>query len=169
MGTIEAINAISATPAPKRRQLPKHVHAEKNRHGTVCYYFREDRKSPRIRLRSKPGSAEFLNEYDPRHHRAPPPPQAASEDIAGPPASPVQLGADAQELGRWREPRAPGQQHRADNPSDRELTATRRIARLMEMMMGKPILCLDFDGVLHSYSSGWKGADVIPTRRRRAR
>lgn len=31
--------------------------------------------------------------------------------------------------------------------------------------MGKPfkrILCLDFDGVLHSYSSGWKGASVIP-------
>ena len=28
--------------------------------------------------------------------------------------------------------------------------------------MNKPILCLDFDGVLHSYSSGWKGADVIP-------
>jgi hypothetical protein len=27
--------------------------------------------------------------------------------------------------------------------------------------MSKPILCLDFDGVLHSYSSGWKGADVI--------
>lgn len=26
----------------------------------------------------------------------------------------------------------------------------------------KPILCLDFDGVIHSYSSGWKGADVIP-------
>lgn len=24
----------------------------------------------------------------------------------------------------------------------------------------KPILCLDFDGVLHSYSSGWMGADV---------
>lgn len=28
--------------------------------------------------------------------------------------------------------------------------------------MSKPILCLDFDGVLHSYTSGWKGASVIP-------
>jgi len=28
--------------------------------------------------------------------------------------------------------------------------------------MGKPILILDFDGVIHSYVSGWKGADVIP-------
>lgn len=27
--------------------------------------------------------------------------------------------------------------------------------------MSKPILCLDFDGVIHSYTSGWKGADVI--------
>lgn len=26
----------------------------------------------------------------------------------------------------------------------------------------KPIICLDFDGVLHSYTSGWKGAAVIP-------
>lgn len=28
--------------------------------------------------------------------------------------------------------------------------------------MSKPILCLDFDGVCHSYTSGWKGADIIP-------
>lgn len=28
--------------------------------------------------------------------------------------------------------------------------------------MKKPILCLDFDGVVHSYLTPWKGADVIP-------
>jgi len=26
----------------------------------------------------------------------------------------------------------------------------------------KPILCLDFDGVIHSYTSRWQGAAVIP-------
>lgn len=26
----------------------------------------------------------------------------------------------------------------------------------------KPILCLDFDGVIHSYTSRWQGASVIP-------
>ena len=28
--------------------------------------------------------------------------------------------------------------------------------------MNKPILCLDFDGVCHLYTSGWKGETVIP-------
>lgn len=28
--------------------------------------------------------------------------------------------------------------------------------------MYKPIICLDFDGVIHSYKTKWKGPEVIP-------
>lgn len=38
----------------------------------------------------------------------------------------------------------------------------RRKGVWMTMKRGKPTIVLDFDGVIHSYKSGWKGPDVIP-------
>lgn len=30
-----------------------------------------------------------------------------------------------------------------------------------ESSVRKPILAVDFDGTLHAYTSGWKGADIV--------
>lgn len=27
--------------------------------------------------------------------------------------------------------------------------------------MSKPTICVDFDGCLHAYTSGWQGAEVV--------
>lgn len=37
-----------------------------------------------------------------------------------------------------------------------------------ESAVRKPILAVDFDGTLHSYTSGWKGADVVADPRSKA-
>ena len=34
--------------------------------------------------------------------------------------------------------------------------------KIKNIYEGRPIVLVDFDGVLHGYQSGWKGIDVIP-------
>lgn len=64
MSAFETNSAISTPPSPIRRRGLKFVHTETNRHGTVCYYFRKDKQTPRIRLRAEPGTPEFRAEYE---------------------------------------------------------------------------------------------------------
>jgi Meiotically Up-regulated Gene 113 (MUG113) protein len=45
------------------RELPKYVEAQTTRHGRVVHYFRRSREEPRVRLRTTPGTADFLAEY----------------------------------------------------------------------------------------------------------
>lgn len=46
--------------------------------------------------------------------------------------------------------------------SEHEMVKWHHLERVTQDRPKKPILCVDFDGVLHSYKSGWQGAMVIP-------
>lgn len=45
-----------------------------------------------------------------------------------------------------------------------KVLAYHHLRRYFASMRPKPILCLDFDGVIHRYDSGWKGAHIIPDK-----
>lgn len=62
MDAFESNNVISRPPPPPTRPLP-YVHTERNRHGTIVYYYRLNRTTPRVRLIGEPGTPEFLASY----------------------------------------------------------------------------------------------------------
>ncbi|HTE38023.1 MAG TPA: site-specific integrase [Reyranella sp.] len=47
----------------KTTTLPKYVHETKTRHGKTIYHYWPNRSLPRVRLRSEPGTDDFLREY----------------------------------------------------------------------------------------------------------
>lgn len=60
LSPFERKRKLSPLPAPKL--LPKYVEKTTSRHGKTVYYFRRDKQTPRIRLRSDPGAEGFLLE-----------------------------------------------------------------------------------------------------------
>lgn len=40
--------------------------------------------------------------------------------------------------------------------------ALNKVMNVLSIYKKYPIICLDFDGVVHSYTSGWKGSRIIP-------